>query len=51
MRNAANQDERVFLADLFEVVDNGRTPAEVLLHEYHTRWGGRIDPIFREHSY
>ncbi|HKL77049.1 MAG TPA: glutamate--cysteine ligase [Gammaproteobacteria bacterium] len=50
-RNAANQDERVFLADLFEVVDAGRTPAEVLLDEYDNQWGGHIDPIFREHAY
>jgi len=50
-RNAANQDERVFLADLFEVVDAGRTPAEVLLDEYDNQWGRNIDPIFREHAY
>ena len=51
MRNAANQDERIFLADLFEVVDSGRTPAENLLHAFHHRWDGDIDPVFREHSY
>lgn len=50
-RNAANQDERVFLADLFEVVDQGRTPAELLLDEYHNKWHGDIDPLFREHAY
>jgi glutamate--cysteine ligase len=50
-RNASGQDERIFLADLFEVVDAGRTPAEALLAEYETRWGGDIDPIFHEHCY
>ncbi|MFA9460351.1 glutamate--cysteine ligase [Thiohalorhabdus methylotrophus] len=50
-RNDSGQDERVFLADLFEVVDNGRTPAELLLDEFHNDWHGDIDPIFREHAY
>ena len=50
-RNPAKADERNFLADLFEVVDAGRTPAEVLLDEYDNQWGRNIDPIFREHAY
>ena len=50
-RNASNQDERIFLADLFEVVDAGRTPAEVLLDEYDNRWRRDIDPLFHEHCY
>ena len=50
-RNASNQDERIFLADLFEVVDAGRTPAEALLHEYETRWNRSVDPLFHEHCY
>jgi len=50
-RNASGEDERIFLDDLFEVVDTGRTPAEALLAEYHRDWGGDIDPVFREHCY
>ena len=50
-RNRANQDERIFLADLFEVVDEGRTPAEALLEEYEEHWDRSIDPLFREHCY
>ena len=50
-QNADGQDERIFLADLFEVIDAGRTPAELLLDEYENRWDRNIDPIFREHCY
>ena len=50
-QNASGQDERIFLADLFEVIDAGRTPAEALLDEYANKWGHDIDPIFREHCY
>jgi glutamate--cysteine ligase len=50
-RNAQGQDETIYLAPLFEVIDSGKSPADRLLDEYETEWQGRIDEIFRRHAY
>jgi glutamate--cysteine ligase len=50
-RNAQGQDETIYLAPLFEVIDSGKSPADRLLDEYETEWHGRIDEIFRRHAY
>lgn len=44
-------DETVYLAPLEEIVDSGRTRAEVLLERYHGPWRGNLDPIFEEMAY
>ncbi len=49
--DATGQDESHYLAPLSETADTGRTPAEALLEDYATRWGGRIDPIFAQEAY
>ena len=49
--DGTGQDEGHYLAPLSEIVDSGRTPAEGLLEDYRTRWGGRIDPIFKQEAY
>ncbi|MGO8920797.1 MAG: glutamate--cysteine ligase [Stellaceae bacterium] len=49
--DGTGQDESQYLETMAEIVDSGRTPAERLLEDYQTRWGGRIDPIFVEEAY
>jgi glutamate--cysteine ligase len=44
-------DETGFLTLLEGIVESGRTPAQELLEAYHGRWGGSVDPVFREYSY
>jgi len=48
---ASGDDETGFLAPLVETVQRGRTPAELLLEKYEQEWGGRIEPLFRQHAY
>jgi glutamate--cysteine ligase len=50
-RNAAGEDETVYLAPLFEVIESGKSSADRLLDEYETAWRGDIDEIFRRHAY
>ena len=49
--DGTGQDESHYLETMAEIVDSGRTPAERLLEDYQTRWGGRIDPIFTQEAY
>jgi glutamate--cysteine ligase len=44
-------DERQFLARLFEIAESGRTPAEEKLAKFHGPWRGSVDPVFREYAY
>ena len=50
-RSAAGEDETHFLDPLFAIAGGGRTPAEELLEDYRTRWGGVIDPVFSDYAY
>jgi glutamate--cysteine ligase len=50
-RSAAGEDETHFLDPLFAIAGSGRTPAEELLEDYRTRWGGVIDPVFTDYAY
>src|SRR5882762_3568090 len=50
-RSAAGEDETHFLDPLFAIAGGGRTPAEELLEDYRTRWGGVIDPVFTDYAY
>jgi glutamate--cysteine ligase len=49
--DGAGQDESQYIETMAGIVDSGRTPAERLLEDYQTRWGGRIDPIFSQEAY
>jgi glutamate--cysteine ligase len=49
--NSRGADERVHIEPLLEIVETGKTPAEVKLELFHGSWGGRIDPVFREFAY
>ncbi len=44
-------DERQYLARLFEIAQSGRTPAEEKLERYHGPWRESVDPLFREYAY
>jgi glutamate--cysteine ligase len=50
-RNTAGEDETHFLDPLFAIAGSGHTPAEELLEDFHTRWGGNIDPVFTDYAY
>ncbi len=49
--DVSGRDETCFLTPLVEIAESGETPAEALLRDYRTRWGGSVDPVFREHAY
>ena len=44
-------DEAHFLAPLEEIVARGTTAAEQMVTEYHSVWGGSIEPVFLEYAY
>ncbi len=48
-RNGA--DERIYLDPLIESVAAKMSPADRKLALYHGRWGGSVDPVFREFAY
>jgi glutamate--cysteine ligase len=50
-RNTAGEDETHFIDPLFAIAGSGRTPAEELLEDFQTRWGGKIDPVFTDYAY
>lgn len=50
-KDGFGRDERAFLEPLLDIVETGLSPAERKLEAYRTRWGGRIEPLFREHAY
>src|SRR6201987_1440771 len=50
-RNIAGEDETHFLDPLFAIARSGRTPAEELLEDFRTRWGGNIDSVFTDYAY
>ncbi len=45
------RDETMFLDTLRSAAETGRSPADELLDAYHGRWGGSVDPLFREYAY
>jgi len=50
-RNTAGEDETHFIDPLFAIAGSGRTPAEELLEDFRTRWGGNVDPVFTDYAY
>ena len=49
--DTTRDDERIYLEPLFEIAERGRTPAELLVDEFNTRWGGKIEPLYDEQAY
>ncbi len=49
--NDSGRDETMFLETLHVTAQSGRTPAEDMLEAFHGRWGGSVDPVFREYAY
>ena len=47
----AGHDETYYLANLWRIAGTGITPAEEKLAKFHGRWGGSVDPVFREYAY
>src|SRR5258708_6210008 len=50
-RLPALPDETHFLGNLFSIAGSGRPPAQELVEDYKTRWGGRIEPVYTEQAY
>ena len=50
-RNAGGADEAQFLDPLLEIAIANQTPAERKLELFAGRWGGSVDPVFREFAY
>jgi glutamate--cysteine ligase len=44
-------DEVHHLDTLVEILERGESPAEIKLANYHGRWKGDVDPIYREYAY
>ncbi|MGH1353079.1 MAG: glutamate--cysteine ligase [Methyloligellaceae bacterium] len=51
IRDKSDDDERQYLTGLQEIVDSGKTEAEIMLHRYNTVWDENIDRIFEERAY
>ena len=54
MRNridSVGTDETGFLGTIYEIVNNGRTPAEEKLEKFYGEWGENIRPLFDEYAY
>lgn len=49
--NDSGRDESMYLDPIEAVVKSGKTAAQEMLDAYHGRWGGSVDPIFREYAY
>ncbi|HJU39126.1 MAG TPA: glutamate-cysteine ligase family protein, partial [Tahibacter sp.] len=49
--NSGGASEAVFLEPLIEFAEANQTPAERKLELFRTKWGGSVDPVFREFAY
>jgi glutamate--cysteine ligase len=49
--DSTGQDESHFLNALAEIVESGKTPAQLKLDAYRGEWNGSVDPVFREYAY
>jgi len=47
-RNAAGEDERVYLDSLRQLLEEGNSFGERLLHLYKTRWNGSLEPMWQD---
>ena len=48
---AGSTDETVFLDVVNEVIASGKAPADVMLEAFNGRWGGSVDPVFKEYAF
>jgi glutamate--cysteine ligase len=51
IKDAAGNDESVYLAPLHEIANSGKNWAQRLLEKYHGEWKGDINKLFAEMSY
>jgi glutamate--cysteine ligase len=49
--NGIGEDEAIFLSELREIAESGKTRAQELLEAYEGRWAGDIDIVYDEMSY
>jgi glutamate--cysteine ligase len=49
--NSSDEDERIFLESLEEIVGSRQTPADLLLRKYNQEWCGDIDKVFSAEAY
>ena len=50
-RDAAGDDETIFLDPLFAIARSGRSAAAELVEDYRGRWAGDISRVYEEHAY
>ena len=50
-KNSRGADEAMFIEPLVEFAQANQTPAERKLELFHSKWGGSVDPVFREYAY
>ena len=49
--STSGETEQGFLNALWETVESGKTPADVILDDVNGKWGGDVTRIFEEYSY
>ena len=49
--NGIGEDEKIFLAELKEIVGSGKSRARQMLDAFETRWDGDINRVYKEMSY
>ena len=49
--NEAGDNETGYLAELFDIVESGRVPAQRLLDLYHGEWGGDLSRVYEAKSF
>lgn len=49
--SSSGEDETGYLSALDEIVETGRTPAEILLEKYNSDWKGDVSRVFEELAY
>ena len=50
-RNAAGEDETLFLDPLYEVLDRGTSAARQLLERWEGPWAGKAEPLLEYAAY
>lgn len=51
IRNAAGEDETIYLEPLEHIMASGQTVSDTLLSRFHGPWNGNIDHIFTEFAF
>jgi len=49
--NGHGENESLFLLEMEQIAEDGITPAERLLEQYHGEWSGNLDNIFKTAAY